>query len=73
MTTVYTLPSCVQCDATKRFLTKNGLPYDTVDLSTDSKAYEYIKGLGFSAAPVVVTSQDSWSGFQPDRLSMIAA
>jgi glutaredoxin-like protein NrdH len=73
MTTVYTLPSCVQCDATKRFLTKKGIEYKIVDLSIDSDAYEYIKGLGFTAAPIVVSGNDSWSGFNPDKLSAIVA
>jgi glutaredoxin-like protein NrdH len=73
MPTVYTLPSCVQCDATKRFLAKIGVAYNTVDLSSDTEAYEYIKGLGFSSAPVVVFGDESWSGFQPDKLSALAA
>jgi glutaredoxin-like protein NrdH len=73
MTTVYTLPSCVQCDATKRFLAKNLIEYKTVDLSSDLEAYEYVKSLGFNAAPVVVTDNDAWSGFNPDKLSALSS
>ena len=31
--TVFTKPYCPQCDATKRQLTKLGVPFETVDLA----------------------------------------
>jgi glutaredoxin-like protein NrdH len=71
--TVYTLPSCVQCDSTKRVLTKNGIEFNTVDLSTDETAMEMIKTLGYQAAPVVIAGDDHWSGFRPDKLSALTA
>lgn len=71
MTTVYTKPSCVQCDMTKRYMDKNGIKYTTVDITQDPDALEMILGMGFSSAPVVVTENDSWAGFQPDKLETI--
>lgn len=71
--TVYTLPSCVQCEQTKKTLTKNGVPYEVVDLSENEEAYEMVKGLGYQSAPVVVAGDEHWSGFRPDRLSSLAA
>jgi glutaredoxin-like protein NrdH len=71
--TVYTLPSCVQCDSTKRVLTKNSIEYQEVDLSQDAQAMEFVKDLGYSAAPVVVAGESHWSGFRPDRLSALTA
>ena len=71
--TVYTLPSCVQCDNTKRVLTKTGVEFSTVDLSEDEAAYEMVKALGYQAAPVVIAGDDHWSGFRPDKLSSLAA
>lgn len=71
--TVYTLPSCVQCDSTKRVLTKNGIEFNTVDLSTDETAMEMIKTLGYQAAPVVIAGEDHWSGFRPDKLSALTS
>lgn len=73
MTTVYTKTNCVQCDATKRYLDKAGVEYDTVDITQDPEALDMILGMGFSAAPVVVSDAGSWSGFQPDKLSLLAA
>jgi len=73
MTTVYTKPTCVQCDMTKRFLDKNGVAYNTIDITEDPSALEMILEMGFSSAPVVITNSDSWAGFQPDKLQKLAA
>lgn len=73
MVVVYTLPSCVQCESTKKLLTKNEIPFETVDLSVDEAAMEMVKGLGYAAAPVVVAGDKHWSGFRPDMISSLAA
>jgi len=71
MVTVYTLPACVQCDSTKRLLSRNNIEYQEVDLSADSEALDMVRGLGYTAAPVVVVGEDHWSGFRPDKLSAL--
>ncbi len=71
--TVYSKPQCPQCEATYRALRKQGLNYRTVDLSEDTEALEYIKSLGYQQAPVVMTDNDHWSGFRPDRIKKAAA
>ena len=40
---VYTLPSCVQCDSTKRMLKKNSIEFEEVDMSEDPIALEMVK------------------------------
>ena len=63
--TVYTTPSCPQCEMTKKTLTRGGVNYEVVDLSADAKAMAYVKDeLGYSAAPVVVAGTQHWSGFR---------
>lgn len=69
--TLYSKPRCVQCDATKRALTKRGIAFDEVDMATDLQALEYVKSLGFASAPVVVTQDDSWCGFRPDKIKVL--
>ena len=64
--TVYTKPACVQCNATYRALDKKGITYQSVDISQDADA------LGYMQAPVVVTDQDHWSGFRPDKIEELA-
>ena len=66
--TVYTKPSCVQCNATKRALDKAGLAYNEVDLTQDAEALEAVKSLGYQSAPVVFADGDHWAGFRPDRI-----
>ena len=73
MVVVYTLPACVQCDSTKRVLTKKEIPFNEVDLSQDPAALAMVRELGYSAAPVVVAGDEHWSGFRPDKLSTLDA
>ena len=72
MVTVYTLPSCVQCDSTKRVLTRHGIEFESIDLSEDEAAMALVKELGYNAAPVVVAGEDHWSGFRMDKISALA-
>lgn len=70
--TLYTKPFCPQCTATHRALRKHGIPYDVVDLTEDPEAMEFVKGLGYSAAPIVHAGEDNhWSGFRPDRIEAL--
>ena len=71
--TVYTKPSCVQCTATYRALDNKGIEYNILDLSVDENALEQVKALGYLQAPVVITEEDLWSGFRPDKIEELAA
>lgn len=70
--TVYTIPNCTGCTATKRWLDKCGVGYDVVDLTEDAACRERLTGLGFTSAPVVEVEfpydVHRWSGFRPDLL-----
>ncbi len=70
--TVYTKPSCVQCTATYRALDSKGIEYEVLDVSTDEHALEAVKSLGYLQAPVVITDDDHWSGFRPDKINELA-
>src|SRR5699024_12397226 len=47
-------------------------PYTTlfrsVDITEDADALAKVKSLGYVQAPVVITSEDHWSGFRPDKI-----
>ena len=73
MVTVYTKPACIQCEQTKKLLTKNGVSFTIVDISVDTKAYDMVVDMGFQSAPVVITKDDAWAGFQPDKINAIKA
>lgn len=70
--TVYTKPSCVQCTATYRALDSKGIEYEVLDLSEDETALATVKELGYLQAPVVVTDDEHWSGFRPDKIDALA-
>ena len=70
---VYSKPSCVQCTATYRALDKQGIEYEVFDVSVDEKALAAVKDLGYMQAPVVVTEDDHWSGFRPDKIATLSA
>jgi glutaredoxin-like protein NrdH len=82
--TVYTTPRCSQCTMTKKWLDdpeRGNMEgqYEVVDLSQDPQAYEAVKALGYSSAPVVIVNttgdtkdETHWYGFRPDMLSEFA-
>lgn len=73
MVTLYTKSNCVQCSMTKKLLDKNNIQYESVNLEEKPEALEMILGMGFQSAPVVITANDSWAGFNPDKINAIAA
>lgn len=72
ITTVYSKPQCVQCNATYKALDKSGVEYSVIDISADDEAREYVLSLGYLQAPVVVAGSTHWSGFRPDRIKQLA-
>lgn len=71
--TVYTTPGCVQCTPTKRKLKNARVDFREIDVTLPENAEhaEHIRGLGYTQAPVVMTSfGDEWNGFRPDLLDL---
>ena len=66
--TVYSKPACVQCHATYRALDQAGIDYQVIDMSQDAEALEKVRALGYLQAPVIITNNDHWSGFRPDKI-----
>ena len=71
--TLYTKPACVQCTATKKALDRAGLAYNTVDISLDDEARDYVMALGYVQSPVVEVDGEHWSGFRPERIKQLQA
>ncbi|CDZ89026.1 glutaredoxin-like protein NrdH [Rhodococcus ruber] len=70
--TIYTKPSCVQCDASKRRFKNLKIAYTEIDITQDDAARDYVLGLGYSQAPVIVAGGDHWAGYKPDRIDSLA-
>ena len=76
MIIVYTTGSeCMRCTMTKRLLSQRGVRFIEVDIRTNSAAREYVvDDLGYTQAPVIVVSdEDHWSGFRPDKVDALAS
>ena len=72
MVTVYSKNNCVQCKMTKRFLDSNNVAYREINLDEQPEYIEQVKELGFSAAPVIQTPTEVFSGFQPGKLKQLS-
>lgn len=67
--TVYSKPDCMQCNFTKKWLKERNIPYKELNIKEDEEALLKVKEMGFQSVPVIVTEDDSWHGFQPDKLA----
>lgn len=74
MTTVYSKKNCVKCDATKRALSRNSIPYEEKVISLDSEEAERLRDQGFQEFPVVYPGNggEPWTGFQLDKIKELA-
>lgn len=70
---LYGKKSCVQCDATERKLNKHNIHFTKVDVTKDEAALNFIKALGYSAAPVVYVSTIEgdvhWTQFDVNKIA----
>lgn len=67
--TVYSKTDCMQCNFTKKWLKERNIPYTELNIKEDEEALLKVKEMGFQSVPVIVTEDDSWYGFQPDKLA----
>ncbi|WP_428943839.1 glutaredoxin-like protein NrdH [Pantoea sp. FN060301] len=68
---IYTKNNCVQCNATKNAMDKQGIRYELINLDQEPAAIETLKSLGYREVPVVMTDRDRWSGFRPDKIAAL--
>ena len=69
---VFTTKSCVQCEMTKKQMTKFGIRYDEIALEQHPELIEKFKEMGLMSAPIVVTDTKRWSGFRLDKIKSLA-
>jgi len=59
----------VQCDATKRLMKQEEIPYQEINVEEDVDALQFVLNLGYMSAPVVYVNENNhWAGFQPDKI-----
>ena len=69
--TVFSKNNCMQCKMTKKFLEQNGADFEEINIDEQPDKIDYVKGLGFTAAPVIEAGETVFSGFQPNKLKAI--
>lgn len=70
---IYSNPNCVQCEQTKRYLKSKGVEFETKMIQDSPEINALIEEKGYTAAPVVVAGDKSWSGFKLDNLNTLVA
>ncbi|HEL9633879.1 TPA: glutaredoxin-like protein NrdH [Streptococcus suis] len=71
MVTIYSKNNCVQCKMSKKFLDEHNVAYKEINLDEQPEFIDHVKNLGFSAAPVIETENEVFSGFQPTKLKAL--
>jgi len=61
----------VQCENTKRFLTLKDIAFVSKMIQDSPEIFSLIEEKGYKTAPIVVTDDDSWSGFRLDKLNAL--
>lgn len=69
--TIYTRNDCVQCHATRRAIESRGFTFEMINLDVNPEAADDLRALGYRQLPVVITEQESWSGFRPDMINRL--
>ena len=66
---VYSTPSCPYCQLLKQFLEDKGIKFQTIDVSQDKKAQDYIVAkTGKMAVPVTEIGDKIITGFEKEEI-----
>ena len=69
--TLFSKNNCMQCKMTKNFWKRKVLISKKSISMNNQKKIDYVKSLGFTAAPVIEAGDIVFSGFQPAKLKEI--
>ena len=69
--TLFSKNNCMQRKMTKKFLEKEGADFEEINIDEQPEKIDYVKSLGFTAAPVIEAGDIVFSGFQPTKLKEI--
>jgi glutaredoxin-like protein NrdH len=67
-TVIYTKENCQQCSQSKALLKKLNIPFSEISVEDNPDVLQFLRSEGFMAAPVIITDEESWSGFQPAKI-----
>ena len=69
MITVYSKPNCPYCEMAKNYLAKNDIPYETIDISRNAEAREFVMAAGHRTVPQLYLGEEllvegGWTGLE---------
>lgn len=59
--TIFTQPGCQPCRMTKQMLNTRNINFEEIDIAESPAALDFVKGLGFKEAPVVLITDSKES------------
>lgn len=68
MVTIYTKKECPNCDKSKNLMNALGVEYEEISIENTPGVLDKILAMGFKAAPVIVTPDDSWAGLNENKI-----
>ena len=67
---IYSTPSCVYCNAAKKFFTENNVQFENYNVAEDlAKRQEMIERSGQMGVPVIFVDDEMVFGFDKSRLT----
>lgn len=70
-TIVFSKNNCSQCDATKADLKALNVEFDEINLDDNPSYLPTLKEKGFRSAPVVMTPEASWAGYNKEKIQEV--
>lgn len=67
--TIFTMTGCPHCKAAKEFLDKHDVSYNEKNVAEDDAAEQEFEEKGFSKVPVILTGDETITGFDEDRVA----
>lgn len=68
---IYTKSNCVNCDRSKALMNDLGIEYNEISIEADPAVLEFLKSEGYMQAPVLMTDEDTWTGFNPEKIKAL--
>jgi glutaredoxin 3 len=69
---IYSTPTCHFCNLAKEYLTKNNVPFESFDVSTDrEKQMEILDKTGQMGVPVILIGEDIVVGFNKPLIDQL--
>lgn len=65
---IWTKTRCPKCNSTARVLKERNVTITYRSFDDEPGLVDEAKARGFFEAPVVITPDDAWSGYRPDKL-----